>query len=452
MDYFKLNSERKKRAESKRIVKSDNLKNNEESGAIGRSFLPQFIACIGAIIINIDVAVIMVWTSPALPYLKSNQTGFPVSDSQGAWIAALPSLSAIIGGLIFPLFINKIGRRYTMLIFGTLHALGAVLIILAKSYIDLYVARIICGIGSGGGYSTTIVYFGEIANKEIRETPHFYLMKGKDAKAVKTLMKLRGVKDAEDVMADIQIIKKSILENEVSEKPVWREMFCKNGCRKSILVVVLAKAASVFSGSMAISAYAQEILTESGSTLAPTSAAMIFTGMNIIAILPTTQFIDRFRRRPLFLVSGILSGICIGSVGLFFFLKLYLKYDLSSIAWLPLAGLIMFEFSFYMGFAILPMVFLSELFPLRVKGAAIGFANALHAVFGFTLKLTYQYLKSAGGIYIPFLTFSACCICGACSVFWVAPETKCKSLEEIQDMLKTKKSKPVSLILDSVTD
>ncbi|XP_033221840.1 facilitated trehalose transporter Tret1-like isoform X3 [Belonocnema kinseyi] len=443
----------------------------------------------------------MVWTSPALPYLKSNQTGFPVSDSQGAWIAALPSLSAIIGGLIFPLFINKIGRRYTMLIFGTLHALGAVLIILAKSYIDLYVARIICGIGSGGGYSTTIVYFGEIANKEIRgtlmtimtifakvagfyvavagayleyhtmnltllsvslsfmlffflmpETPHFYLMKGKDAKAVKTLMKLRGVKDAEDVMADIQIIKKSILENEVSEKPVWREMFCKNGCRKSILVVVLAKAASVFSGSMAISAYAQEILTESGSTLAPTSAAMIFTGMNIIAILPTTQFIDRFRRRPLFLVSGILSGICIGSVGLFFFLKLYLKYDLSSIAWLPLAGLIMFEFSFYMGFAILPMVFLSELFPLRVKGAAIGFANALHAVFGFTLKLTYQYLKSAGGIYIPFLTFSACCICGACSVFWVAPETKCKSLEEIQDMLKTKKSKPVSLILDSVTD
>ena len=390
---------------------------------------------------------------------------------------------------------DKIGRRYTMLIFAILQGIGSVCVILSKSYIHLYVARIIAGIGCGGGHSVAVIYFGEIANKEIRgtimvitcilskvsilflaiagaylsyhtmnvalasvsilfllffffmpETPHFYLLQGKDSMAMKTLMKLRGVNNPEDVATDIQRMKKSIFDNRQSEKKVWREMFCKNGCLRSIIIVLLAKFALIYSGITAILAYAQEILTESGSSLAPANAAMILAGMDIIAIIPTTQFIDRFRRRPLFLVSGILSGISLGIVGLYFFLKLYLQFDVSSIGWLPLIGLVAFYFSCNMGLTIIPMVFLSELFPLNVKGEAVALANFVATLLAFTSKLAFQALVNVGGIYMPFFIFSCCCIGGSFIVFWIAPETKDKSLEEIQDILKIKKNKRENLI------
>ena len=318
-------------------------------------------------ILTLNTDAINAWSSPALPYLKSHNSPFHVTDFEGAWIAALPSLGFIIAFITFPIFIDTIGRKYTILLFAIFQAISGILFIIGQNYIFVYISRVIVGIGGGGAMNATVIYLGEIVEKKVRGmamafmhisrhwgflivailgayssyntmnwallsipiglfffflmpgTPYFYLMQEKDAKAIKTLMKLRGLNNPEAVMKDIQSIKKSIAESKQSERNIWKEMFSDNICRNNIMVVVLATSTIEYSGFILITAYAQEILSESGFSLDPKNAVMILATIDVVTIIPSSQIIDHFGRRILFFTTGILTVMSLGIIGLYFF-------------------------------------------------------------------------------------------------------------------------------------
>ena len=430
------------------------------------------------------------WTSPALPHLTSDKSEFPVTEVQGGWIASLFSLSTVLGIMLCPLFMDRLGRKYTMFLFFIPRLISWILIILANSHITLYAARLIAGVGSGGLYSLTAVYIGEIAEKKIRgtllttlnisinmgifivsvaaayldyktmnlvllsipisfiilflftpDTPYFYLMQDRDTRAIRTLMKLKGEDNPEFVMEDIQRIKNAISQGQRSRRSTAHQLFSNRGCRKGMIILLFAKAAYFYSGFLAIVAYTQEILGYSGSSLKPTHAAMILGAVEIIAGLPATQLIDRTGRRVMFLLSGILSSFALGCLGLFFFFKLHLEYDVSSFTWVPLASLVFFKLVCNIGLATVPTIFMGELFPIKVKGSALACTNVFTGLYAFTSKLAFQALSSAVGIYTTFWTFGVCCVSGAFVVFFIAPETTGKNLEEIQYMLNPRKNR-----------
>ncbi|XP_033221841.1 uncharacterized protein LOC117176006 [Belonocnema kinseyi] len=119
----------------------------------------QFFTNSSVYVLMIEHGVHTAWTLPG-PHLTSEKSEFPVTKAQGGWIASLFSLSTILGIMLCPLFMDRMERKYTMLLFFIPRLISWILMILAKSYITLYAARLLAGVGTRGLYSLTAVYIG----------------------------------------------------------------------------------------------------------------------------------------------------------------------------------------------------------------------------------------------------------------------------------------------------
>lgn len=110
----------------------------------------------------------MSWTSPALTYLKSNESTIPITKEQTSWIAPLLPIGLIIGNFLNPVFINRIGRKWTLMLFAVPQIISWLIIYFTKSHSAIYVARIMGGIGYGGGVCAVTVYLSEIGTPKNR--------------------------------------------------------------------------------------------------------------------------------------------------------------------------------------------------------------------------------------------------------------------------------------------
>ncbi|XP_033212350.1 facilitated trehalose transporter Tret1-like [Belonocnema kinseyi] len=206
----------------------------------------------------IDVGAVSAWPSPALPYLTRDKSEFPVSIEEGSWLPSIINISALFGNIPAPIIMNRIGRKYTLLVLGVLQLISWILVNLSHNYTILLAARLLAGVSIGGTFCMLPIYIGEISAKNIRgfflsldkifmnggafvintlgaflpyetmnlimiavpiaaicmfplmsETPYFYLMKDRDEEAINTLMILSAVKNPEMVMEDITRMKEA---------------------------------------------------------------------------------------------------------------------------------------------------------------------------------------------------------------------------------------------------
>lgn len=433
------------------------------------------------------------WTSPALPHLTGPSSPFPVTVYQGSWIASLYTLGGIAGSLLSPLLIDRFGRKWSLLLFAIPQLAGWGLIIPAKSYRILYVARFVAGIAHGGVYNVAVIYFAEIADKDIRgafgtllkmctnlgtlfvttagaflsyeqlnlaslalpvlfvctfvfmpESPYYYLIHNQEDKATKTLLRLRRLDNPESVCKDIQVMHSSVVESRRSGESALRELFFNKGNRRGLWILLSLKVTQQFSGHMAVVAYTQEIFSHSGSKLAPQHAVIVLGLAQLLAGLLAASIVDRVGRRILILFSGTSAALSLFFVGLFFYLKYGIQVDVSMITWLPIIALIAYEIMVALGIGTVPYVILGEIFPTNVKGPAVASGIIIGSIFAFVVGLGFQALNSVAGIHTTFWFFSGCCIAGTLWVYAITPETKGKTLEEIQAVFNPKVEKNVN--------
>jgi predicted MFS family arabinose efflux permease len=88
--------------------------------------------------------------------------------------------------------------------------------------------------------------------------------------------------------------------------------------------------------------------------------------------------------------------------------------------------------SYAMSLAPITWVLISEIFPNRIRGAAVSVAVSALWVGCFLLTYTFPLLNGALGPSLTFWTYAVICVCGCGFVWWMVPETKGKSLEEIE--------------------
>ena len=425
------------------------------------------------------------WTSPALPYLRSSDSEFTVTVDQGSWVASLFNVGAIFGYLLYPLFIDRVGRKYALLILFIPQITSLILIYAAKSVIVLYIARVIGGLGFCAGEIVGYIYIAEIAEKKIRgsliileaisynvgslivvtigaflsynnmnlislaipllfitifpfllESPYFRLKQNRKEEATKILSKLRGIKDSTALEPEINRMKEAIIEGEISKKYAMRKLFENKRHRKALLIVSLVKASTAFSGYLAVSSYSQEILSYSGFSLAPEYGTIVLTLVPLLFIIPTTPLVDYVGRRWLTLSSAIVCALSLGVVGFFFFLKYSLKIaDLTAISWLPLVALVVFKISLMGGIYSTSNVLASELFPVEVKSSAFALISVSREILLFLVNLGFEWSISNFGIYSVFWMYAVSCLILSFISFYIMPETKGKNLEEIQLLL-----------------
>lgn len=186
-----------------------------------------------------------------------------------------------------------------------------------------------------------------------------------------------------------------------------------------------------FTGVNCIVFYVEEIFLDAGGSVQGSNAAIMVGGAQLAACLVSTLVVDRAGRRPLLLISGTVMAACCTTLGAFFFMKSH-GQDVSGLGWLPVASVCLYFIIFSLGFGPVPWVMLGELFAPEVKGAATAVASAVSWWLTFLTTCQFQPLVDAIGEGPTFWGFAALTALGVLFVAVCVPETKGRTLEQIQ--------------------
>lgn len=148
---------------------------------------------------------------------------------------------------------------------------------------------------------------------------------------------------------------------------------------------------------------------------------------------------DRYGRRPLLIVSYLGTGLSLAIVALYFLLLQVVKLDHNTISpygFLAFVGILGSNIISTIGFNSLISVIPPEIFPMNVKAVAMTSFSIFGGILNFSLGRGYQLVKDIVGLFGVFVFFTVFSISGAVFSYFFIPETKGKSLKEIQILLQ----------------
>ncbi len=254
------------------------------------------------------------------------------------------------------------------------------------------------------------------------ESPRWLIKRGREARARAVLARVGGGAYADGELVAIR----ETLARE-TERSGFRDLLRPGLSRVLTLGIVLA-AFQQWCGINVIFNYAQEIFTIAGYGVSDILFNIVITGsVNLVFTFVAISTVDRIGRKPLMLIgAGGLGGI-FTLMGLSFFLKLQ---------GLPLLVLVVSAIGCYgMSLAPVTWVVLAEIFPNRIRGAAMSVATfslwAACFVLTYTFPLLNHALKASGTFWL----YAAICVLGFVFIKARLPETKGKSLEQIEHEL-----------------
>ncbi|KAK0093180.1 hypothetical protein PV326_014134 [Microctonus aethiopoides] len=421
------------------------------------------------------------WTSPTLPYLKSNDSHLPTTSNDASWIVSFYLLGSIPGNLIAALMVDRYGRKSTLLFAGLPLLFGWILIIFAWNPYVLYTSRFISGIGQGITYVVCPMYIGEIASKNIRgalgsfvklmvtlgelyahtigpfvdyhylayycaiipvvfflsfvwmpESPYYLILKKDQNGAAECLQRLNCYKSKQGLEEVLDQMAKTVMKDMTNRGNFW-DIFHSIGIRKAVIISFGLQLILQFSGIAAIESYTQEIMAESDSGLSPGISVIILSNLQLIAGIAAAVLVDKLGRRPLLLSTTFLAALALTTSTIFYVVKLYLGRKMNNFGWILDGSVIVYEFVIALGLSPLPYMMLGELFPTNIKGIAVSLANIWASILAFFVSKMFQVVTDYCGIYTSFGFFAITCFIGIGFIYFVVPETSGKSLLEIQE-------------------
>lgn len=436
------------------------------------------------------------WTSVAFPILMNkndNKTQAVVTSDQGVWIATLPLPGAVVGALMNAFVCDIVGRK-PLIIFSTLpYTIHWILIGVANSAPTFYIARVLTGFSSGIALSAIPMYTGEISSPRFRgrlcaiapmcivggvflinllglfltikvsalvlltfpltslfgllfmpESPHFYVMKKKDDKA---LVSLRIFQGRRDVDTDFQRIKQAVEEQTENKKEGLKALFTIRVYRRCFAIVMFLRAAQPLCGISVLIYYSSVILGDDASHLSVKYATMAFAVALMTSVFIGLLIVDRLGRRPLALFS--LFGSFLGLMILAIYMHLKDSgTDVSSYTFLPLVALIIIVSFYGIGLQQIPYVVQSELFSTGVKAPAVASGLIVFCIFSLLTSKYFQYMHDQAKAHIPVYTFASFAVITFIFVLFLMPETKNLTLEDVQEMMKQGKLHFKNVVID----
>ncbi|KPJ08236.1 Facilitated trehalose transporter Tret1 [Papilio machaon] len=426
------------------------------------------------------------WSSPVIPKIKSGEVNIQLTNAQISWVVALAALGALPGCYIGQVLSERLGRRRTICGAAVPGIAGAAMILFTKTPEVMYVARILMGISNGITAVVTMIYLTEIADKEVRgalgmvvqvminlgalamygigpfvsynvlnsfvttlpifnmlvcvwipESPYYHLKDERYAEAKKAFMIIKGCKDQKWADQQLGLIRMHVRES-MENKSTLKELLCKVKYRKAVYIIAGLKIFQYMTGSLAIQSYLEIIFTQSTSISGP-YVSIVYGFVQLGAGVGATFLAGYFGRRILMIVSCSGVALSLTAVGIYFYLQDYIKINpatLSAISFVPLIGVLVFNILYAVGIGTIPYIMQAELFPINVKTVASSAATMISCILNFTVTKSYQSIKDVFGHYIVFWIFAGIAYVGVFFVYFLVPETKGKSLEEIQDFMQ----------------
>ncbi|KAI9869352.1 MAG: hypothetical protein M1813_000141 [Trichoglossum hirsutum] len=266
------------------------------------------------------------------------------------------------------------------------------------------------------------------------ESPRWYMSKGRHAKAYKSMCRLRytKVQAARDVF-----YMHTLLEAESSMvlgQSKILEMVTIPRNRRALVGSEIVMFMQQFCGVNVIAYYSSAIFEDSGfSNIDALSASLGFGIINFIFALPAVYTIDTFGRRNLLLTTFPLMSLFLFFTGFSFFIPDDDSHHTARIACIA-TGIYLFGIVYSPGEGPVPFTYSAEAYPLYIRSYGMSLATATTWFFNFVLSITWPSLQAAFTTQGAFSWYAGWNIVGFFLVLFFLPETKGKTLEELDQV------------------
>jgi SP family sugar porter-like MFS transporter len=252
----------------------------------------------------------------------------------------------------------------------------------------------------------------------VPESPRWLAKKGVHERARRILANIGGSDYADAAMNEIEAT--LVIEPQAGLK----ELFSA-GVAKPLLVGVVLAVFQQWCGINVIFNYAQEVFSAAGFQISDMLFNIVVTGtVNLVFTFVAMGTVDRFGRRKLMLGGAAGLAIIYTALGAAYHAHIQGAYTVA----LVVAAIACYA----MSLAPVTWVVISEIFPNRIRGTAVSIAVAALWIASFILIITFPELNGKVGAAGMFWTYAGICVIGFLFIFWKLPETKGKTLEEIE--------------------
>ena len=162
------------------------------------------------------------------------------------------------------------------------------------------------------------------------------------------------------------------------------------------------------------------------------AATVVIGVVQVVATIAACTMMDKLGRRKLLIIAGIGMALSCVTFGLYYNVSRANPASTESLGWLALASLIGYIVAFSLGWGPVPMLFMSEVLPARARGTASGATTLVNWGLAFIVTKFFASLQEAAGLDGSFLLFGVACLGAVVFVYQKVPETKGRSLEEIE--------------------
>ena len=446
--------------------------NVHQSGSIAYVYLLTFVAALGGLLFGYDTGVI----SGAIGYLSEH---FQLNSVWKGWATSSVLVGCIFGAALAGMLSDWLGRKKVLLLAGVLFAVSAVGSAVPQNLAQFIIARMLGGFAVGAASMLSPLYIAEVAPARIRgrlvslnqmaivfgmlvvflvnsriavlgdptwnvesgwrwmfgsetlpavlffvlllgvpESPRWLTKQGRHREALTILTRVGGSQSAQEQMVQI----KDAIAHEGTS---MRQLF-QPGIRVALAIAVVLAVLQQITGINVVLYYGPEIFKEAGSKAAESIDFQVLVGVvNTVFLLVAIWLIDKLGRRPLMLITSVGMGVSLALLGLAFYLEQFQG------PWV-LALVLAYVAAFELGMGPVVWVLMSEIFPTRIRGRAMSIATVCLWIACFLVSATFPWMLETLKGPATFWLYAAMCVVSFLFVSRFVPETKGKTLEEIE--------------------
>lgn len=423
------------------------------------------------------------WPSPFIVKITQDKENYDISEDQASVFTLIPPLTMVIFALLFSKMNDIFGRKRGLMLLVIPYIISLLLTAHVCTIYGFYVARFISGLGDACHFVTVPMYVGEISSPKVRgkfgnlvsgfiffgqflinligqnfsvtqsayiclsvpilflilvnflpESPYYCIMKQKENEAKTALYQLRR-KKARDLIEEYQQLKMDV-SRQMSERGTWPDLVLIKSNRKALMGGIFLRFSQQFAGASMFSSYVHFIFEKAGTQISSKLSTLIITSVLSFSIFVVGFLVESFGRKKCFTFSLFTCACLLLLEGAFFYVDQNTEIDVKFINWLPLAiSLLIIVFS-ALGITIIPTLMLGELFSANIKAYGLSIVILSFGVFIFASNAIFYFLISHYGLSAPFWFFGVISIFNSFIAKLIIPETRGKTLEQIQQDLK----------------
>ncbi|KAK5640891.1 hypothetical protein RI129_009438 [Pyrocoelia pectoralis] len=441
--------------------------------------LKQLLAtiCLGPFFIGVSIS----WTSPVLPQLESNSSTFHLTKEESSWVGSVLGLGVLAAALPTGYLASRFGPKKCIIGLIIPALMFTIIVVFSRDVYSLCVARFLSGVATGGVCVVSPMYMSEMYDVPFRGTLGSFfefviyvgvvtvaitgsyvtyttltIMIGVIASVLTVvlaflpespshLMKIDRREDAEnalkfytnqncdvsETMMEIQrVIEKK--QKHVSLKEALRSKSFIRG----IIAAVGLTSFQKFCGVDSMIFYTVNIFQIAETGMNEYTSTIIFALVQLAGAVLNVFVVELANRRVFLFISSLGMSASLTVLGIYFHLK-QLEINFSGIGIIPLATLVVYALSFAAGLGPVLWLINGELFASDVKGLANGIIMTTSWTLLTVVTKSFPIMLENLGANHTFYFFAVCMLACAIFVKFCVPETRGKTLEQIQIELES---------------